>query len=122
MPGEEAGEVVAACDATDKAKKVYAEAVHTFEKFFGVRKNVIFERARVNSRDQMEGESTEQYLLVLHALARNCEYGQLREELICDRIVIGILDKVLSKRLQMDPELTLEKASRMVRQSESVGE
>ena len=70
----------------------------------------------------MEDESTEQYLLVLHALARNCEYGQLRDELIRDRIVIGILDKALSKRLQMDPELTLEKAARMVRQSESVGE
>ena len=42
-------------------KKVYAEAVHTFEKFFGVRKNLIFERARFNCRDQMEGESTEQY-------------------------------------------------------------
>ena len=49
-----------ACDATDKAKKVYAEAVHTFEKFFGVRKNLIFERARVNSMDKMVGESTEQ--------------------------------------------------------------
>ena len=120
--GEEAGDVFAASDATDKAKKVYAEAVHTFEKFFGVRKNLIFERARFNSRDQMEDESTEQYLLVLHALARNCEYGQLRDELIRDRIVIGILDKALSKRLQMDPELTLEKAARMVRQSESVGE
>ena len=80
-----------ACDATDKAKKVYAEAVHTFEKFFGVRKNLIFERARVNSMDKMVGESTEQYLLVLHAPARNCEYGQHREELIRDRIVIGIL-------------------------------
>ena len=120
--GEEAGDVFAACNATDKAKKVYAEAVHTFERFFGVRKNLIFERARFNSRDQMEGESTEQYLLVLHALARNCEYGQLRDELIRDRIVIGILDKALSKRLQMDPELTLEKAARLVRQSESVGE
>ena len=37
-------------------------------------------------------------------------------------LVIGILDKALSKRLQMDPKLTLEKAARMVRQSESVGE
>ena len=120
--GDEAGEVFAACGATDKVIKVYAEAVHTFEKFFGVRKNLIFERTRFSSRDQMEGESTERYLLVLHALARNCEYGQLREELIRDRIVIGILDKALSKRLQMDPELTLEKESRMVRQSESVGE
>ena len=75
--GEEAGDVFTACNATDKAKKVYAEAVYTFEKFFGVRKNLIFERARFNSRDQMEGESAEQYLLVLHALVRNCEYGQL---------------------------------------------
>ena len=70
----------------------------------------------------MEGESAEQYILVLHAVARNCDYGQLRDELIRDRIVIGILDKALSKRLQLDPGLTLEKAARMVRQSESVGE
>ena len=70
----------------------------------------------------MEGESAEQYLLVLHALARNCDNGQLRDELIRGRIVIGILDKALSKRLQLDPGLTLEKAARMVRQSESVGE
>ena len=39
--------------------------------------------------------------------------------MIRDRIVIGILDKALSKRLQLE---TLEKAARMVRQSESVGE
>ena len=120
--GEEAGDVFAVSGATDKTKKKYTEAVDTFEKFFGVRKNLIFERARFNSRDQMEGESAEQYLLVLHALARNCDYGQLRDELIRDRIVIGILDKALSKRLQLDPGLTLEKAARMVRQSESVGE
>ena len=119
--GEEAGDVFAVSGAINKTKK-YTEAVDTFEKFFGVRKNLIFERARFNSRDQMEGESAEQYLLVLHALARNCDYGQLRDELIRDRIVIGILDKALSKRLQLDPGLTLEKAARMVRQSESVGE
>ena len=80
--GEEAGKIIAACDATDKAKKVYAEAVHMFNTFFGVKKNLIFEHAQFNSRDQM---------------ARNCEYGQLREELIHGRIMIGILDKALSK-------------------------
>ena len=66
----------------------------------------------------MEGESAEQYLLVLHALARNCDYVQLRDELICDRI----LDKALSKQLQLDAGLTLEKVAWMVHQSESVGE
>ena len=70
----------------------------------------------------MEGEPVEQYVLSLHSLARNCEYGTLQEELIRDRIVIGIRDKALSRRLQLDADLTLEKAMRLVRQNEAVGE
>eukprot|EP00731_Ephydatia_muelleri_P020339 Em0013g66a len=73
-------------------------------------------------RNQLEGEPVEQYVLSLHSLARNCEYGTLQEELIRDRIVIGIRDKALSRRLQLDADLTLEKAMRLVRQNEAVGE
>ena len=40
--------------------------------------------------------------------------------MIRDRIVVGILDCHLSEKLQMEPELTLEKAVTQVRQSESV--
>ena len=58
----------------------------------------------------------------MHSLARNCEYGTLQEELIRDRIVIGIRDKALSRRLQLDADRTLEKAMRLVRQNEAVGE
>ena len=43
-------------------------------------------------------------------------------ELIRDRIVVGIKDASLSERLQMDPELTLEKAKTVVRQRETVRE
>ena len=94
----------------------------TFETYFRVKRNVIYERARFNSRNQLEGEPVEQYVLSLHSLARNCEYGTLQEELIRDRIVIGIRDKALSRRLQLDADLTLEKAMRLVRQNEAVGE
>ena len=67
----------------------------------------------------------EQYLLVLHALARNCDYGQLRDELIRDRIVIGILDKATLQTTTVGPRVNIGKsgtAAQMVRQSESVGE
>ena len=39
-----------------------------------------------------------------------------------DRIVVGIRDTALSERLQLDPELTLEKAKKTVRKKEAVKE
>ena len=61
-------------------------------------------------------------MTVLHSLAENCSYGNLKIEMIRDRIVVGIRDTALSERLQLDPELTLEKAMKMVRQREAVKE
>ena len=42
--------------------------------------------------------------------------------MLCDRLVVGIRDVTLSEHLQMDPELTLEKAIKMVRQREAIHE
>ena len=62
----------------------------------------------------------EAYITTVHKLAENCGFGALKEELIRDRIVVGIRDKRLSERLQMNPDLTLAKAIQKVRQSETV--
>lgn len=40
----------------------------------------------------------------------------------CDKLVISILDKAMSQRLQLDPDLTLEKPKRMTHQHEAVHE
>jgi len=42
--------------------------------------------------------------------------------MIRDRLVVGIQDLSLSEHLQLDPELTLEKAKKLVRQLEAVKE
>ena len=42
--------------------------------------------------------------------------------MIHNRLVIGIQDVQLSKRLQMDLELSLKKAKKLVRQAEAVNE
>ena len=55
-----------------------------------VRRNVIFERARFNQRNQQQNESAEEYIAVLYNLAGNCEYGALLDEMIRDHLVVGI--------------------------------
>ena len=46
----------------------------------------------------------------------NCNFAAMKEEMIRDRIVVGIRDSSLSERMQIDADLTLEKAKKMVRQ------
>ena len=42
--------------------------------------------------------------------------------MICDWIVVGIRDEAMSQKLQLDTDLTLESAKKMVRQREAVRE
>ena len=120
--GETAEDVLSSTDITDDEKKDYNAVIKKFDAFFKVRKNVIFERARFNSRCQKEGETTEQFITSLYQLIEDCDYGDLKDQMIRDRIVVGIRDKALSQRLQMDSELTLEKAKTLSRQREAIQE
>ncbi|UYV72254.1 hypothetical protein LAZ67_9002361, partial [Cordylochernes scorpioides] len=91
-----------------------------FDSHFCVRKNIIYERAKFNSRIQEDREPVDEFITSLYKLADSCEFEGLHEQLIRDRIVVGVRDKALSKRMQLDSELTLEKAVKMVRQQEAV--
>ena len=92
------------------------------DRFFQVRRNVIFERVRFNCRVQKEGESVEQFITSLYNLMETCAFGDLKEEMIYDRIVVRICDQALSECLQMVADLTLKKAKTFVRHREAVHE
>ena len=120
--GEEAEDVLTSTNITTDEKKDYETVLGKFTEYFKVRKNVIFERARFNHRNQLKGESAEQYITDLYRLAETCEYGDMTSQMIRDRLVVGIQNFKLSENLQMDPNLTLEKAKKLIRQSEAVHE
>ena len=61
-------------------------------------------------RRQQTAQSVDDYVVAISKSAENCNFGQLREEMIRDRIVIRMLDQFLSERLQLDPNFTLKKA------------
>ena len=120
--GEDAEETLTSTHISEDDRKQYSTVIEKFDTFFKVRKNIIFERARFHRRCQTDGESVEQFITTVYSLAENCEFGVLTDELIRDRIVVGISDNALSEQMQKDPDLTLEKAKRMVRQREAVQE
>jgi hypothetical protein len=118
--GEDAEDTLASTHIPADDRKDYAAVLKKFDDFFKVRRNVIFERAKFNRRVQLDGESAEQFITSLYSLVETCEYGDLTEEMIRDRIVVGIRDQALAERLQTIPDLTLEKAKTHVRQREAV--
>ncbi|UYV75780.1 hypothetical protein LAZ67_13001327, partial [Cordylochernes scorpioides] len=96
----------------------FDSVLKAFDSHFCVRKNIIYERAKFNSRIQEDREPVDEFITSLYKLADSCEFEGLHEQLIRDRIVVGVRDKALSERMQLDSELTLEKAVKMVRQQQ----
>lgn len=66
---------------------------------FLLEKNVIYERAVFNRQQQGPNESVDSFVTVLYALAEHCNYGNLKEKLIRDRLVVGLTDSRLSERV-----------------------
>ena len=60
------------------------------------------------------------FIRAVHKLAKTCEYGDLREELIKDRIIVGMRDHRLSMKLMINEKLTLDEFIIMVNQEEEV--
>ena len=85
-------------------------------------KNIIFEWAGFNRQTQQSDECVEQYIVAIYWRIKTCNYGNLTDKTLCGHFVVSICDTVLSEHLQMDPDLTLDKAMKSVRQREVVKE
>ena len=118
--GGEAEDILDSLNLSDADRKKYKNVTEALQKYFVPKRNVIFERAKFNQRTQMKGESVDTYETNLYKLAENCIFGELRDQLIRDRLVVGLRDYKLSEKLQLDAELTLEKAITQARQHETV--
>ena len=118
--GDEADDILLSFNLSEEDLKRYEVVKSKFENHFITKRNVIYERAKFNIRVQNESEPVESFITDLHCLAEHCQFGTLRDQLIRDRIVVGLKNKRLSEKLQLDPDLTLEKAMNQAKQSEEV--
>ena len=115
--GEQAEDILNTLHVPDDAN--YDQLKESLNTYFGVRRNLIIERAKFNRRVQQPGEFVDVFIQDLYRLAEHCDYGALREQLIRDRIVVGVIDDALSDRLQAQADLTLDQSVQVSRQAEA---
>ena len=63
-----------------------------------------------HTRVQREEEQIDSFVTDLRLKSKTCEFGNLKDSLIRDRVVVGIRDSRLKEKLLRDPGLTLERA------------
>ncbi|UYV75756.1 K02A2.6-like [Cordylochernes scorpioides] len=94
------------------------DILEKFDNHFKPFKNVIYRRYNFFSEVQEKNQSFDDFTKVKNK-AVDCDFGDLTESLIRDRIVLGVLDKNLTERYLQDPDLTLSKAIDLGRAAES---
>ena len=60
------------------------------------------------------------FIIDLYSLAEPCQHRQLHDEMVRDRIVVGIKDSKVPEKHQMDKEFTSEKVKLLARNSERI--
>ena len=63
---------------------------------------MIIEHTKFNKRSQLPDEPVEQFITSLYNLAADYNFGELKDRLIRDRIVVRIRDASLSERLYVN--------------------
>ena len=97
---EGANEIFSALPMTADERKKYDNAKSKLEEHFIIKRNVIFERAKLDFRFQKENESVDNFITDLFPLAEHCNYRNLHDEMVLDRIRVGLKDKAPSEELQ----------------------
>ena len=116
--GKECYEVYENLPLTVDERKDNDSIISKLTEYFEPQRNIIYERYLFNSATQRSENKIDQFVNELRKLASTCEYGTLSDELIRDRIVIGISDSSMRARLLRESDLTLNRAIDMCRASE----
>ena len=90
--------------------KSFDEIVEAAGKHFNPKPSSIVQRFRFNSRVRKEGESVADFVAQLRQLSEHCQFGDTLSDMLRDRIVCGINDQRIQRRLLAESNLTLTKA------------
>ncbi|KAJ8038229.1 hypothetical protein HOLleu_15587 [Holothuria leucospilota] len=91
-----------------------------FEEYCTPKKNVTYERHLFFTGSQQTDEAIDQYATELKRRAKSCEFDELKEGLLRDRIVCGCGSNLLREKLLRTQDLTLDEALQMCRANEAI--
>lgn len=99
--------LIAPAKATDKNIKDLLKALR---EHLSPKPSVIAERFRFHKRNQRPDESVLTYIAELRNLATHCQFEAALNDTLRDRLVVGLRQESIQKRLLSETDLNLEKA------------
>ncbi|XP_029171482.1 uncharacterized protein LOC114940879 [Nylanderia fulva] len=78
------------------------------EEFFNPPKNEAYERYQFFTRDKKQNETIEQYINILKDKAKTCNFNELTDSIIRDKIILNTQDKILRKKFFEANKLNLQ--------------
>ena len=92
------------------SEKTLAELLELLQKHYAPKPLIIAERFRFYRHCQKPGEPVADFLAELRRLSIRCEFGDFLDQALRDRLVCGVTNPALQKRLLSEASLTLTKA------------
>ena len=93
-------------DATKgETENDYGTVLKKFNAHFVPKRNDIHEHGLFYQRVQLSGKTAEEFVGHLYEIAEHCDFDLSKEEFLWDKIVIGMADKELSERLQLQVQV-----------------
>ncbi|KAL9978544.1 hypothetical protein ACROYT_G016071 [Oculina patagonica] len=94
----------------DPKTKSYEDLAKLAQEHFMPKPSAIVQRFKFNTCTQQPGETIAMFLAELRHLTEHCEFGATLDEMLRDRLVCGVDDIRIQRRLLAEPKLTLKRA------------
>nr|XP_033495922.1 uncharacterized protein K02A2.6-like [Epinephelus lanceolatus] len=99
--------------------KSYSDLVRLLTNHFHPKPSEIMQRWKFNTRNRKPEESVSDYVAELRKLAQDCNYGESLTVMLRDRLVCGINDDRIQRRLLSEDGLTFDKALKFAQAMEA---
>ncbi|UYV72089.1 hypothetical protein LAZ67_9001784, partial [Cordylochernes scorpioides] len=111
--GREAQNIFKSFNLNNADKNNLSIVKDKFNDYFSPKLNTTIERFKFNQMKQNEDESFNDFLTRIKLQIANCKYAVMSDELLKDRIVVGIINNEIRERLLSEADLDLEKATQI---------
>ncbi|XP_046384963.1 uncharacterized protein LOC124155289 [Ischnura elegans] len=98
------------CTPEKPSSKSFEAIVKVLQEHLSPKPSFIVERYKFSQRNQHDYETVAEYLVQLKKLSTHCEFGNRLSDYLRDRLVSGLRNEAIRKRLLGELELTFEKA------------
>ena len=118
--GKDGQELYETFTLSEEDSKNISKVLKAFEARCVAVEKVIYEHYMFNKRTQEVGENIQHFITDVLKLAENCQYGDLKDDLIRDKSISGITDDRVREKLLGTRGLNLETAIETLRTNQAI--